>query len=47
MLFKKIITAFVGQTDTNDGITIRFGRYSDAHKTLEKYDSWARFDRFL
>ena len=47
MLFKKIITAFVGQTDTNDGIKIRFGRYSDAHKTLEKYDSWARSTDFF
>lgn len=47
MLFKKIITAFVGQTDTNDGINIRFGRYSDAHKTLEKYDSWARSTGFF
>ncbi|WP_338813038.1 hypothetical protein V9L05_16995 [Bernardetia sp. Wsw4-3y2] len=47
MLFKKIITAFVGQTDTNDGIDIRFGRYSDAHKTLEKYDSWARSTGFF
>jgi hypothetical protein len=47
MLFKKIITAFVGQTDTNDGINIRFGRYSDAHKTLEKYDSWARSTSFF
>ncbi len=47
MLFKKIITAFVGHTDTNDGIDIRFGRYSDAHKTLEKYDSWARSTGFF
>jgi len=47
MLFKKIITAFVRQTDTNDGIDIRFGRYSDAHKTLEKYDSWARSTGFF
>lgn len=47
MLFKKIITAFVGQTDTNDGITMRFGRYSDAHKTLEKYDAWARSTSFF
>ncbi|WP_291726035.1 hypothetical protein [Bernardetia sp.] len=47
MLFKKIITAFVGQTDTSDGITIRFGRYSDAHKTLEKYDAWARSTSFF
>lgn len=47
MLFKKIITAFVGQTDTNDGIDIRFGRYSDAHKTLEKYDAWARSTGFF
>jgi len=47
MLFKKIITAFARQTDTNDGIDIRFGRYSDAHKTLEKYDSWARSTGFF
>ncbi len=47
MLFKKIITAFVGQTDTNDGIDIRFGRYSDAHKTLEKYDAWVRSTGFF
>ncbi len=47
MLFKKIITAFVKQTNTNDGINIRFGRYSDAHKTLEKYDSWTRSTTFF
>ncbi len=47
MLFKKIITALAGQTDIHDGIDIRFGRYSDAHKTLEKYDSWARSTHFF